>query len=231
MQAIILAAGQGTRIQMKVPKSLIEISGVPIIFRLIEQFKKAEIDEIIVITGYESEVLEEALAPSSVKTVFNPFYACSDNLVSFWIGQSLISDDCIVSHSDIIMEDSLIEQLFAADGDIVLPIDKSSLNEESMKLKVVGGKVEALSKTIPLEQASGESVPIMKFSRCAVQKLKELTIDAISKGKQHLLLDAIILKLIRTRKFTVSFLNFTDKNWLEIDTPEDLKIAEELFRA
>ncbi|NQS97297.1 MAG: NTP transferase domain-containing protein [candidate division Zixibacteria bacterium] len=216
---------------MKVPKSLIEISGVPIILRLIEQFKKAGIDEIIVITGYESEVLEEALALSGVKTIFNPFYTCSDNLVSFWIGQSLISDDCIVSHSDIIIEDSLIEQLFAADGDIVLPIDKSSLNEESMKLKVVGGKVEALSKTIPLEQASGESVPLMKFSRCAVHKLKELTVDAISKGKQHLLLDAIVFELIKTRKFTVSILNFTGKKWLEIDTPEDLKIAEELFRA
>ena len=229
MQAIILAAGQGKRLQIKTPKPLIKINDKPLIIRLIEQFKRIGINEIIVVIGCESEVLEEALAPSGVKTVFNPFYACSDNLVSFWVGQSMISDDCIVSHSDIIMEDVLLDTLFAAGGDIVLPVDTASLDEESMKLKVVDGKVEALSKTIPLEEASGESAPLMKFSRCAVQKLKELTIKAVSEGGYYRFFDSIVYELIQTQNFSVNILDITGTKWTEIDTPENLKNAKQLF--
>ena len=61
MKVVIFAGGRGSRLgtlSKKTPKPLIEISGVPIIIRIIEYYKKFNFTEFIVLTGYLSEQFE-----------------------------------------------------------------------------------------------------------------------------------------------------------------------------
>jgi len=58
MQAVILAAGRGTRLQPltdNIPKAMLSINGKPILQILLEQLKSAGITEIIVIVNYLKE--------------------------------------------------------------------------------------------------------------------------------------------------------------------------------
>ena len=47
--AVIVAGGQGTRMNNEVPKQFIEISGKPVLVYTIESFLRAEVDVLILI--------------------------------------------------------------------------------------------------------------------------------------------------------------------------------------
>jgi glucose-1-phosphate cytidylyltransferase len=61
LKVVIFAGGRGSRLGTlgkKTPKPLIEVSGIPIIIRIIEYYKKFNFSEFIVLTGYLSEQFE-----------------------------------------------------------------------------------------------------------------------------------------------------------------------------
>ena len=62
MDALILAAGRGTRMGgIDKPKCLLEFNGDSLIHYQINCFKKLGIDRIFVITGYHSELIHSHL--------------------------------------------------------------------------------------------------------------------------------------------------------------------------
>lgn len=63
--ALIIAAGRGTRFGVftdTVPKPMIEVAGVPLLFRTLFTACIAGIRNFVVVTGYQGELLEEILA-------------------------------------------------------------------------------------------------------------------------------------------------------------------------
>ncbi len=65
--AVILAAGQGTRMKSGHPKVLHQILGRPMISCLIDALKSIGITDILVVVGYQSEKIMSALAPEEVE--------------------------------------------------------------------------------------------------------------------------------------------------------------------
>ena len=64
MKAIILAGGRGKRLRPitdKIPKPLIPINNKPLIERTIKYLKKYGVTEIIISTGYKSNLIEKFL--------------------------------------------------------------------------------------------------------------------------------------------------------------------------
>ena len=53
MDALILAAGQGSRLKRGCPKCLIEIGGRPLIHRQLDALYGAGVDRVIVVAGYQ----------------------------------------------------------------------------------------------------------------------------------------------------------------------------------
>ncbi|TKJ39937.1 hypothetical protein CEE37_09375 [candidate division LCP-89 bacterium B3_LCP] len=229
MQAIILAAGAGRRLGGRVPKPLIEINGEQLLIRSINQLNDHNVVDIIVVTGYQKHLVEGAVTSLNVRTVFNPFYPMSDNLASFWAGRMYLDDTCIMAHGDLILEDELLERLIHAEGDIVLPMDRSSVDEEAMKMKVDDGMLMGLSKSIPVHQATGESIPLMKFSAGVLEDLKIVIEEALNKGNFKQLLDEAVFKVVQRAKFVTTILDVTGLKWIEIDTKDDLKRAVDIF--
>lgn len=59
--AIVLAAGKGTRMHSNLPKVLHEVCGMPMVEFIIRQIKKAGADRIVTVTGYQHELVEKTL--------------------------------------------------------------------------------------------------------------------------------------------------------------------------
>ena len=60
MNAIILAAGEGKRLHpltLTKPKCMVELFGKPILERQLSIFKKCGIDDICIVTGFKSELI------------------------------------------------------------------------------------------------------------------------------------------------------------------------------
>lgn len=67
-QAVLLAAGRGTRlgdITRNTPKPLLHVGGRPIVFRIVEGLASAGVRDVTVVTGHLAEILEATLGDGS----------------------------------------------------------------------------------------------------------------------------------------------------------------------
>lgn len=62
-KAIILAAGQGTRMKSDLPKALHPICGRPMISILLDTVRQEQVDEVVVVVGPHMEAISEAVTP------------------------------------------------------------------------------------------------------------------------------------------------------------------------
>ncbi len=67
--AVILAAGQGTRMKSSRPKVLHEILGRPMIAYLLDTLREAGVNDIVVVVGHQAEAVKEALKDYGVRFV------------------------------------------------------------------------------------------------------------------------------------------------------------------
>ncbi len=67
-KAIVLAAGKGTRMKSDLPKVLFPICGKPMIHYVLDALERANVDEVLVVVGYQKEaVCEEIKTRKNVK--------------------------------------------------------------------------------------------------------------------------------------------------------------------
>ncbi len=71
LRAIVLAAGQGTRMQSDIPKVLHEVAGRPLVTWAVDVVSAMNPDEIVVVVGHGAEAVRQAL-PEEVTIVTQP---------------------------------------------------------------------------------------------------------------------------------------------------------------
>jgi bifunctional N-acetylglucosamine-1-phosphate-uridyltransferase/glucosamine-1-phosphate-acetyltransferase GlmU-like protein len=59
--AVILAAGKGTRMRSEIPKPIVSLNKRPIVEYIIDAFKSAGINNIVLVVGYKSELVKDVL--------------------------------------------------------------------------------------------------------------------------------------------------------------------------
>lgn len=87
MNAIILAAGMGTRLRPltnEIPKCLVKVSGVPMVERQIQYLHEAGITDITLVSGYKAEKLDYLKDKYGVDIVFNERYDSCNNIYSLY---------------------------------------------------------------------------------------------------------------------------------------------------
>lgn len=225
-----MAAGEGKRMQITTPKSLLKIRGEPIIVRLVKQFRRFGVQDVFVIIGFKSEMMKDTLAPLKVTLVTNPHFSKTDNMMSFRLAGEYIQDDMIMCHGDLVLENRMFELLIENRGEIILPVDTKSMDSESMKIQLTEDRVTAIGKRISLQETCGESIPFMKFSAEAVHELMRLIDKYIEDNDLQRFLEDAVMDLLRAGKYQAELLDATGLKWMEIDTQEDYQQAVELFR-
>ena len=66
LTAVVLAAGQGTRMKSQWPKVLHKVCGVPMVEQVIRTVKKAGSEKCVVVTGFKEELVRERLAGENI---------------------------------------------------------------------------------------------------------------------------------------------------------------------
>lgn len=100
MNAIIIAAGMGTRLNpltLSTPKPLIKIFGKPMIEKNIEYLLQEGIEEIVIVTGYMKDKFEYLRDKyKEVKLIYNPKYKEYNNIYSFYLARDFLKDSYIL---------------------------------------------------------------------------------------------------------------------------------------
>ena len=246
MKAIIIAAGDGTRIAKEfkdIPKSLIPINGQTIFERQKYVFGKNDISEFIVITGPEHKFKD--MDVKYIKDYANKHH---DILGSLLVAKEYFKGNIIISYSDILFEEEIIKQLIAAKGDIVIAIDLNWKKEyenrtEHTVLEAENvlindkGEISTIKKNIDdNDKIVGEFLGLIKMtekgSDIFLKKINDLQKNHV--GKFHnaeslekgYLTDMIQEMLDTSIEITPLFIS---GKWCEVDTKQDLDRAAKKF--
>lgn len=230
MQAVILAAGKGSRlgeITKNLPKSFLEIEGRKIIEYNINMLNKYGVTEIIIVTGYKSEKFEALFKDrNGIKIIYNPFYEISNVLTSFWTAQENLNDDFIYMHADTLCDTYIFEKLLKKNGDIVLPVDFGVCDEEAMKVSLVDDRIKYINKTMKLENSDGEFIGIAKVSKKCLNCLKKVTIEIMKEKNFSAFFEVALQKIIDDDLCKIETVSTDNAFWCEIDFLEDLQRAK-----
>ena len=249
MKAIILAAGIGSRlypITKSKPKCLVELFGKSIIEHQIDIFRKCGINEIIIVRGYLSEMINF----DGIKYYDNPNYETTNMVETLFCAQDELNDSVIVSYGDIIFEKKILESLISSNFDLSVIIDKNwkqlweqrfknPLDDaESLILDPNGLILELGQKVSSYEKICGQYIGLMKFQGNDLEFIRSFYQNAkeISKNGKNPLNPEISFE----KSYMTDFLNSLIKNgkkihsvevhggWLELDSISDLELYKQL---
>lgn len=113
-RAIFLAAGFGSRlvpITLNTPKPLVLVNGKKIIETLLDAVVKAEIPEIIIVTGYLNEQFEILLKKyPNIKFIYNSKYNEANNILSAYLVRDMFSNAYVLESDLYLYNQDLIRK-------------------------------------------------------------------------------------------------------------------------
>lgn len=227
MLGLILAAGMGTRMgDLGIPKCLLKIGDTSLIKYQIDCFHELGINDILVVTGYKSELIEEHL-DSTVQYEFLPNHSKVNNLFSIWQAHGKIKGDFVCVYGDLLFHKEILRRCTTSKSNVCLMVEQK-VRDETTKVQIEGGKIIQVNKTIPIEKADGNFIGMAKFS---IQG-KELLFNEISNLVETGNVDAYYTKAIEKmiqKGYPVNFEYTDDYPWIDMDEKHEFEDAKRIF--
>ena len=244
MQAIILAAGMGKRLgelTKNNTKCMVEVNGVRLIDRTLNQLSRLELTRVVIVVGYEGQKLIDYIGDRysdrlKIEYVENPVYDKTNNIYSLALAKEhLQEEDTILIESDLIFDDNMFSLIIdnpypnlalvakyetwmdgtmvriSEDNDILNFVPKAAFRYED---------VDKYYKTVNIYKFSKE------FSRTKYVPFLTAYTTAVGNNEYYENVLSIITFL---NKKELKALPIGNEKWYEIDDKQDLDIAEALF--
>lgn len=229
MKAIILAAGYGSRmypLTQDKPKCLLTINNETLLARQLRILKGYGIEDVTVVTGfYQSKIVE--LYGKEVAICYNPHYEITGSIFSLWTARELLNDDVIILNADVVFTKEPIEALLIDDNPYCLVVDnREALDTEDQRVKVEGGNIIEVSKSIPIDEAYGEAIGIARIKKGALELFKSAMFECVKRDSNDYWLS--IFQNIAERNRQVKYI-LVDSLWAENDTEEEYQKARIKF--
>lgn len=233
MKAIILSAGQGRRLlplTERVPKCILPVRGRPLIGRQIDTLARCGVTDVTVVVGFAAEAVETTLAelygPGRIRTLYNPYFASSDNLVSCWVARVEMQQDFLLLNGDTLFEAKVPELLLAApERPVTLAVSrKDRYDDDDMKVILDGDRLVHVGKKLAVESVDAESIGMMTFRGDGPRLFRDAIERAIRTPEAQ---KQWYLSLIDTlaRRDVVFTQAVPPLGWAEVDSPADLERA------
>jgi choline kinase len=234
MKAVILAAGQGTRIRSvhgEHPKCLIQVDDATILDHQLEALSMAGIIDVAIVVGYEKEQIithvrgRELSYFQRIHFIENPAFALTNNIYSLWLASDwLRGDSVIVLNADVIFDPAIFNSAVQPDSPISMIVDPL-WRDETMKVIIDGDRVTRMSKRITREEFSGTYIGITVFSKSIQNRFCGKLSALIAAGRVNDFFNIAVQELA-DEGVHVGYTITDGLAWAEIDDPLDLSFAQ-----
>jgi choline kinase len=247
MKGILIAAGLGTRLgphTAAMPKCLLPVGSKTMLEHQIHAFRASGIEDIVVINGHQAERFPEL----GVTYVHNGRYRDNNILNSLMCAAEHMAGGFLCSYSDLVYEPAMVGRLLEAPGEIVLSVDDTwksryahlAFHPPQAVEKVAYDRemrVSDIGKGIS-NDAPGEFIGLVRCTAPAAQRF----VAAFAQAKQQFWGQPFVRALDFEKAYLTDFLQYlidggtemhgvvaSDITWVEVDTEEDLQLANATF--
>lgn len=245
MKAIILAAGEGTRLRpytLDRPKCLVELAGRPLLEHQIAVLESVGVADITIVTGYRAEQIAAYGRP----TRHNSAFASTNMVASLMCAADVLNsgDDVLIAYSDIVYEPRVLESLLGCHEPLCTTVDRrwrrlwelrceNPLSDaETLKLDARGNIIEIGRKPKSYDEIQAQYMGLILARSGAARELRsvycgldpEARYDGKSKPSMYMtsFLQWLIDHDRPVRSVPV------DGGWVEVDSASDLELYEQL---
>ncbi len=219
MNAIILAAGMGTRLRPytdQLPKPLVQVNGEPIIERQIKFLREKNITDITIVTGYLSQKLDYLKEKYGVALIYNEKYDTFNNAYSMYLVKDLIANTYVLEGDVFLIRNVFKEKLdtscyfggikYGFSGEWMLQTNPEGYVED---ISVGNGDGYIMSGVSYWNKQDGQTIQTLLSQMNERADFRTIFWDDMI--KENLNQFAIKLEQIKT------------DDWFEIDSVEDLE--------
>lgn len=245
MQAIMLAAGKGSRLGKYTKnntKCMLEVHGKTLLERAIDALLLAGIKDFIIVLGYKGENVKKYIREKELDKKINIIYVDNDvydttnNIYSLYLAKDyLIKDDTILLESDLIYDVSIVKKLVDSKHDSAAVIAKY---EEWMDGTVVTLNDEGFinsfieRKNFEYKNANNyyKTVNIYKFSKEFSERFYLPFLESYIKAYGNNDYYELVLKVISgLKEVKLHGFKLVGEDWYEIDDAQDYDIVNAIF--
>ncbi len=233
MKCLIVAAGQGVRLQEKGQlKPLVPILGIPLIERVMSCVHGAGVDEFVVVSGYRGEELRAELDAFSVRENVKITHVINEewkraNGVSVLASKRVLDEPFLLTMCDHLVDPEIVRGLMSAkhaSDTVTLAVDfniDDPINdpEDFTRVKCSNGRIQRIGKGI--RDFNAIDTGVFLCSPVVFDALEESQAqgdDSISGG---------INVLVRWNKAHV--FDIQGRVWIDVDDPAAYRKAEILL--
>ena len=122
--AVVLAASRGNALHELTadrPKVMLSIGGKPLLQRLVDEFKRQQIDPITVVAGYKAASIDVP----GIDVRINAEYETTGELHSLHCAHDALSGDVIVMYGDLLFRGYILNDLLESNAEITVVVDSA----------------------------------------------------------------------------------------------------------
>jgi len=243
MQALILAAGTGSRLgryTKENTKCMLEVNGETLISQALEKLNNVGIKKLVLVVGYKKENLISHVGNKykniDIEYVENPIYDKTNNIYSLYLAKDkLAQDDTILLESDLLFEESIISKLIKDQRPSLAVVDKYqawmdgtavTLDDDDSILGFYGKKAFRFQDV----DSYFKTVNIYKFSKQFSSQTYIPFLEAYSKAMgDNEYYESVLRVIVMLEQQELKALRLNGEKWYEIDDVQDKTNAEIIF--
>jgi len=235
MKALILAAGQGTRIRSTTgehPKCLITFNNTDwtILDQQIFALSHAGIREIGIAVGYEKDQIVRHVTKKywgslhRFTFIQNHNYAETHNIYSLWLARDWLKSSSFVAlNADVAFDSEILGPALFSTASITMIVDRA-WRDETMKVGIRGIRITQMSQQITHKDFSATYIGITAFKKSIVDRFFQKIDRLIYDGQKNVFFDVGVQHLIDDG-VRVGYTETGGRPWAEIDDAGDLAFA------
>ncbi|MCG8558563.1 MAG: phosphocholine cytidylyltransferase family protein [Hyphomicrobiales bacterium] len=240
--AVILAAGLGSRLRPLTrarPKPLVEVHGVPILHNTLACLARAGVRRATIVVGYRKELIVQSCGRSfaGVRITYceSSVFDRTGSAYSLWLARDALCEDSLLIEGDVMFESRVVDRLLhAAPGDVaaVAPFTPPMTGSAVRLTPAAQVASVHLSQTAdnPREARLFKLVNLTRFSgRTLRERIVPALGELVTLRSRTAYVEQLLEQLIDRGELELATTQCGDLKWFEIDSPDDLRIAERIF--
>lgn len=234
MKAVILAAGQGSRLRSvtgKRCKCLLSFGGRTILDHQLDAVFETDITDVGIVVGYGKEQIIDHVGRQHpekldhIAFITNEDFAFSNNMYSLWRAKTWLREAPFVClNADVLFHRGILSSAAQTTPDISVVIDRE-FRDETTKVILRHDRVVELSKSIGRKRFDATFVGIASFSSEGARLLFRSAERMFASGQTNQFFNDVLHGLA-VAGMPIGFTWTGDLPWAEVDDADDVLFAQ-----